>query len=359
MEAPGFRVLTDRIDTPGGGMFAFTGMADHTAMSIKSYEGFHYAWVEEADSLSERSLGLLRPTIREEGSEIWFSWNPRRRVDPVDKMLRGSNLPPRTVVVQANWRDNPWFPKVLEEEREFDEEHNADTYNHVWEGDYATAIKGAYYAAMIADARRQGRVCHVQPDPLLALRSYHDIGGAGARADHYAIWVVQFVGREVRFLDHYEAQGQPLAAHVDWMRKNGYKDAMIRLPHDGSNTNNVSGLTYADHWRQAGFDVPEPIKNQGLGAAMQRVEALRRLFPQTWWDLKCEPGLEALGSYHSKKDDARQLDLGPLHDWSSHSADAAGLVAIDYNPPKTTFTPRADIFAPRLPDESSTSWLGV
>ena len=106
----GFEVLRDEIRTPGGGLIIFQGMQDHTAESIKSLEGFGRAWIEEAQSLSSRSLSLLRPTIRAPGSELWFSWNPRRKSDPVDKMLRGDELPTDAIVVKANYSDNPWLP---------------------------------------------------------------------------------------------------------------------------------------------------------------------------------------------------------------------------------------------------------
>jgi len=107
-----FRVLYDRIETPVGGLIIFQGMQDATAESIKSLEGYQIAWVEEAQTLSARSLALLRPTIRAEGSEIWFSWNPRRKSDAVDEFLR-VNQPDNAIVVKANWRDNAWFPSVL------------------------------------------------------------------------------------------------------------------------------------------------------------------------------------------------------------------------------------------------------
>jgi phage terminase large subunit len=105
-----FECLETEIKTPGGGVISFTGMKDHTAESVKSYEGYDVAWVEEAQSVSPRSLALLRPTIRAPGSELWFSWNPRRKNDPVDEMLRGPVLPTGAVVARANWSDNPWFP---------------------------------------------------------------------------------------------------------------------------------------------------------------------------------------------------------------------------------------------------------
>jgi phage terminase large subunit len=131
-----FRVLDTHIETPGDGIIIFNGMQNHTAESIKSLEGYDVAWVEEAQSLSERSLTLLRPTLRKENSELWFSWNPRHASDPVDAMLRGVNRPPDATVVRANFTDNPWFPKVLQKEMEWDRRIDSEKYEHVWEGAY-------------------------------------------------------------------------------------------------------------------------------------------------------------------------------------------------------------------------------
>jgi hypothetical protein len=78
----GFRIFTDKIETPGDGVIIFRGMQDHTAESIKSLEGFRIAWVDEAQSLSARSLALLRPTIRTKNSELWASWKPHGLLDP-------------------------------------------------------------------------------------------------------------------------------------------------------------------------------------------------------------------------------------------------------------------------------------
>jgi phage terminase large subunit len=125
-----FQVLHDRIVTPGDGLIIFVGMQDATAESIKSLEGFRIAWVEEAQTLSARSLSLLRPTIRTEGSELWFSWNPRRKSDAVDDFLR-ARKPDNAIVVKANWRDNPWMPDVMEEERKLDLEIYPERYQHI------------------------------------------------------------------------------------------------------------------------------------------------------------------------------------------------------------------------------------
>lgn len=119
----------------GKGIIIFTGMQDHTSDSIKSLEGFDRAWVEEAQSLSQRSIDLLRPTIRKKNSEIWFTWNPRFENDPVDVLLRSSELP-GSVIVNVNYSDNPWFPDVLKTEMEYDKGRDLDKYGHVWLGGY-------------------------------------------------------------------------------------------------------------------------------------------------------------------------------------------------------------------------------
>lgn len=131
-----FNVMSSEITTPEGGLILFQGMQDHTAESIKSLEGFDIAWAEEAQAISENSLTLLRPTIRKEGSELWFSWNPRHSDDPVDAMLRGKNPPPDTILVHSSWEDNPHFSTVLRNEMEFDRRRDPDKYAHVWGGKY-------------------------------------------------------------------------------------------------------------------------------------------------------------------------------------------------------------------------------
>ena len=133
-----FDVQDARIkSTQGSGIIIFQGMQNHTADSIKSLEGYKRAWVEEAQSLSQKSLDLLRPTIRLPGSELLFSWNPNEETDPVDALLRGENPPPDAIVVEANYRDNPYLPDVLRAEMEYDRSRDPDKYRHVWLGEYA------------------------------------------------------------------------------------------------------------------------------------------------------------------------------------------------------------------------------
>jgi phage terminase large subunit len=131
-----FRTLNTHIETPKGGVILFQGMATHTAESIKSLEGFSIAWIEEAQSLSQRSLDLLRPTIREEGSEIWASWNPRYPTDPIDKLLNTGEQNNDVTVVHTTYKDNPFFPDVLRKEMEWDRKRDPEKYAHVWLGEY-------------------------------------------------------------------------------------------------------------------------------------------------------------------------------------------------------------------------------
>ena len=130
-----FDVQEAQIRTPGDGLIIFTGMQSHTAESIKSLEGYKIAWIDEAQSLSQRSLDVLRPTMRGE-AEIWASWNPQSPEDPIDMLLRGPVPPPRSIVVEANWDTNPWMPADLLEEMEFDRSTDADKFAWIWGGGY-------------------------------------------------------------------------------------------------------------------------------------------------------------------------------------------------------------------------------
>lgn len=341
-----FEVQRDVIKTPGDGLIIFQGMQDHTAESIKSLEGFKIAWIDEAQTLSERSLALLRPTIRVEGSEIWASWNPTRKSDAIDKFLLGFDAESKTylgppegaIVITANWRDNPWWSSTLEAERKLELARYPERYSHTYEGGYAQMLEGAYFAKSLIEAR--DRITRVGADPLMTCRAFIDIGGTGARADAFTIWIAQFIGREIRVLDYYEAVGQPAAAHLGWMRERGYTPArcQVWLPHDGSTQDKVHDASYEKFFRSSEYSVTV-IPNQGRGAASMRIEAARRLFPIMWFNqATTQPGIDALGWYHEKRDAERGIGLGPEHDWSSHAADAFGLMCVAYEIPKTTDT---------------------
>ena len=312
--------------------FAFAGL-DRNIASIKSKGRLLLCWVDEAEPVTDEAWLTLIPTLREEGgdwnAELWITWNPKRKSAAVESRFRNSK-DPLIKVVACNWRDNPKFPAKLERDRLRDKEERPDQYDHIWDGDYVTTLVGAYYAKHITQARADGRIGRVGPDPLMTYRAFCDIGGTGARADAFTIWVAQFIGLEKRVLKYYEAVGQPASAHMDWLREKGYvgTNTTIWLPHDGDTQDKVFDVSYKKAFEGAGYTV-EVVPNQGKGAAMARVRAAQRVFPSMWIDADgCQAGLEAIGWYHEKRDDARNIGLGPEHDWSSHGADSFGLMAV-------------------------------
>jgi phage terminase large subunit len=117
-----------------GTWFNFAGLRTNPE-SVKSKEGITRAWIEEANTVSQRSIDLLVPTVRENDSELWWSWNRHRATDPVDKMFLGEKgPPPKSLVRRVNWQNNPYFPDVLRDEMEYDKLRDPDKYAHIWEG---------------------------------------------------------------------------------------------------------------------------------------------------------------------------------------------------------------------------------
>ena len=316
----------------GNVSFAFVGL-DRNISSVKSKGRILLCWVDEAEPVTAEAFSTLIPTLREEGegwnAELWVTWNPKRKTAAVEGRFRHSK-DPLIKIAECNWRDNKKFPAKLERERLRDLEERPDQYDHIWEGDYVGVVEGAYYAKHITRAKAEGRISRVAADPLMTIRLFCDIGGTGAKADAFTMWAVQFIGKEVRLLNYYEVVGQPIDAHLDWMRRNKYTPdrAQIWLPHDGKAQDRVYNVSYESAFADAGYDV-EVVPNQGRGAAAARIEASRRLFPSMWFDAeKCAAGLEAIGWYHEKKDEKRGVGLGPEHDWASHGADSFGLIGV-------------------------------
>lgn len=314
--------------------FSFAGL-DRSIDSIKSKGRILLCWADEAEPVADSAWSTLIPTLREEGddwnAELWVTWNPKRKTAPVESRFRHST-DPLVKVVELNWRDNKKFPAKLERDRQRDLVERPDQYDHIWEGGYVTAQEGAYFASHLAKAKDEGRIGAVAADPLLTLRAHCDIGGTGARADAFTIWIDQFVGQQVRVLDYYESVGQPMEAHAAWLRSKGYGPdrVTIVLPHDGAQHDRVNRVTYESAFKDMGYKVVV-VPNMGAGAASRRIEAVRRLFPSIWFnESTTEAGRDALGWYHEKRDEARGIGLGPDHDWASHGADAFGLMAVDH-----------------------------
>jgi phage terminase large subunit len=226
----------------GKGLIIFEGMQNHTADSIKSLEGFDRAWVEEAQSLSQRSLDMLRPTIRKPGSELWFTWNPREASDPIDVLLRGPTPPPDAIVLEVNWQQNPWFPQVLRDEMEYDRNRDPDKYQHVWQGQYLQNSEARVFRnwriqefEAPADAvHRLGADWGFAVDPTVLVRCH--IVGRTLYIDHEAYMVgCEIVNTPDLFMQVPEAEKWPIVADssrpetIAHMRKHGFPKIMAAV----------------------------------------------------------------------------------------------------------------------------------
>lgn len=230
-----FDVLDAQINAKNGGLIMFQGMQNHTAESIKSLEGFDIAWVEEAQSLSQRSLDLLRPTIRKPASELWFSWNPREASDPVDALLRGDEPPPGAHVIEVNFTDNPWFPDELRAEMEYDRRRDPDKYAHIWLGSYQQNSEARVFKNWRVEEfeRPDGTIFRLgadwgfASDPSVLIRC--DIDGNRLYVDYEAYMVgCEIVNLPELFMGVPDAEKWPITADsarpetISHMQKHGF-----------------------------------------------------------------------------------------------------------------------------------------
>ena len=226
----------------GNGMIIFQGMQNHTSDSIKSLEGYDCAWVEEAQSLSQRSLDLLRPTIRKENSELWFTWNPSQESDPVDHLLRGDKPPPDATVIEVNYKNNPWFPDVLRAEMEYDRGRDYEKYEHVWLGKYLQNSSTRVFKNWTveefetpADATlRFGADWGFATDPTVLIRCF--IEGRRLYVDHEAYMVgCEIVNTPELFFQIPESERWPIVADsarpetISYMRSHGFPKIMAAV----------------------------------------------------------------------------------------------------------------------------------
>lgn len=265
-----FEIQRDKILTPGGGVIVFQGMQNHTAESVKSYDDFDGAWVEEAQTLSQASLDLLRPTIRKAGSQIWFTWNPKNATDPVDAFLRGQDPksqanqnwkpPPRSRVVRANWSDNPFFGNtILLEEKDYDLSRDADKYAHIWGGDYLRNSESRVFRNWRVEefdtpANAEfyfGADWGMRVDPTVLVRCY--IVGRTIYVDHEAYRVgCELDRRPAMFAAVPGSQSHPITADGSWpdtvnyMQRNGFPRMRAAVKGPGSVAEGVEWLQSYD-----------------------------------------------------------------------------------------------------------------
>jgi len=352
-----FNVLDQEIRTPRDGKLVFQGMQEQTAESIKSFEDFDVADIEEGQTIKQRSLDLLIPTIiRKEGAQIWARWNPRNDTDPIDKMFRSSKARPSMVCVEVGYEDNPWLTKATLEQIESDFEADPEKAMHIWGGGYEIISEGSYFGKLMAIADKEGRIGNYPFDPDLPVYTSWDIGVD----DYTAIWFMQQNGSQVRCIDYYETSGDGAETIYDEAIKNKpYKYAAHYLPHDVMVREWGAG---AKTRFQTLTDMG--MKNIRVGVAQnpaERINAARAILPIVSFNKDTvSVGVKRLRDYKRRLNRATGFYGGILHDDASHGADAFGEFAVNCQVrPKQSKTrdnkPR-DRWNKRFKDESSSSW---
>lgn len=301
--------------------YKFAGL-DRSLDSIKSKSRILLCWVDEAEPVTEEAWIKLIPTLREEDSELWVTWNPESKRSPTHKRFRDGKPDPRLKVAEINWKDNPWFPSVLQRTRQRDLDDRPDSYDHVWEGEFSTVFHGAYYVRELTAAKNGGRICAVGVEPTLPVHTAWDLG----IGDSTAIWFFQVIGSEIRVIDFYESTGQGLPHYAQVLAEKRYTYGNDWVPHDARVRELGTGRTRVETLKALGRK-PKLVPNHTL---MDGINAVRETLPKCWFDAdRTDYGLDALRQYRSeyKEDDAVFNDK-PLHDWTSHAADAFRYLAM-------------------------------
>ena len=315
-----FDVQRTQILGQNGSRFLFEGLRSNIN-KIKSMEGVNIAWVEEAETVTNKSWDTLIPTIRTTGSEIWVSFNPLDELDAAYQRFV-VDPPGDCYSVKVNYSDNPWFPPELETERKELKLKNPELYEHIWEGNCYANKDGAYFVKYITDSQ----VTNVPVDPALKVNTCWDLG----ISDATAIWFWQLHGKEVRFINYYENSGEGLPHYIrvvdEFLKEHNVLPGRHIAPHDIRVRELGSGQSRIDIARGLGIDF-DIAPNLPI---MDGIEAARRLLPSAWFDAeRCATGLRGIRNYRKEWDDQRQCYKDkPLHDWTSHPSDALRYCAV-------------------------------
>jgi phage terminase large subunit len=317
-----FNVLDNEIRGPDGSLIIFKGMQSYNAETIKSLEAYDIAWIEEAQTLSAKSLELLRPTLRKEGSELWFSWNPRHRTDAVDKFFR-KNPHPDAISVMVNWRDNPWFPDVLRREMLHDKASDPIAAEHVWEGGYGMQA-GAILARWVDRAEKQGRINdRVEFDPKGSpIEITSDIGFR----DTAAWWFWQRRVGGYSLLDYDADSGLDAQEWIVRLRlrlemRGWLKLGKIWLPHDARVRTFQSRHSTIEQFLTAfGAGKCDIVE---MSSKADRINAARTVIKRCeFHETNCELGLDGLRAWEFEYNPDLQVFMKePKHTWASHPSD--------------------------------------
>lgn len=326
-----YEVLAAEIRGKNGTQFAYAGLK-HNISNVKSKEGLDIVWVEEADNTSKHSWETLIPTIRKEGSEIWISFNPDLETDETYKRFV-LDPPSNAIVVKIGWQDNPWFPKVLDDERRSLQAKDPDAYLTVWEGHCRQTIEGAIFAKEIRAAIEERRITRVSYDVTKSVSTFWDLG----RRDFTSIWFAQVVGTEFRLIDYYQARGEYIAHFAKVLKEKPYVYGDHWLPHDGFNQTVGAQHSISQLLKNAGLKVREVPKT----TIAHRINAARTIFNRCVFDeQKTQDGMQALRHWRYEVDPETGIYSDkPVHD-GFDGADAFTYFAVAMREPATRAAPQ-------------------
>ena len=324
IEALGYGYFYTITDTSIKGMngteFMFAGLSNVTAASIKSYESVSICWCEEAQTLTKKSLDTLLPTIRQPGSEIWFSFNPDLINDEIYQRFV-INPPPDTVSVHINYTDNEW----VSEETLRDVEHDRITapadFDNKWLGIPRVVSEGAIYEEEVRKLISEGRYSPVPYDPSLKVHVVADLGWN----DMMVFDLVQVVGSDVRIIDTIEDSHKTLDWYSAQLRAKMLNWGTMFLPHDGTHKDFKTGKSTEQLMREYGWEVqivPKETIEHGI-------RMVRLMFPRLRINsVNCEPLLNAVQRYRRVISPSTGEAGAPLHDAASHQSDCLRYVAL-------------------------------
>lgn len=326
-----YQVLETEIRGSNGTEFSFTGLATHTADTIKSFEGCDYCWVEEGQAVSNASWNILRPTIRKPGSEIWISFNPELETDATYQMFV-VDPPTGAIVVQMNYLDNPWFNEKLEQERLDCLSKQPKDYPNIWEGKCLPAVAGAIYFDEVSQADSDGRIGRFPYDPKLKVHRIWDMGWN----DCMAIILAQRNASAITIVGYVTGTRRTTADYIAEFKGDKYRGwnwGSDYLPHDGFANSRQTGKADADILIGLGCEVKQ-TPNMAVETGIRQA---RLLFPRVYIDkVACAsvdsalPGLvECMKRYRRKINQQTGTAGDPLHDVYSNGADAFRYLAVN------------------------------
>lgn len=328
-----YEVTQTSIRGKNGSEFSFAGLRSNISQ-IKSFEGVNICWVEEAQTVSKSSWDVLIPTIREENSEIWVSFNPELAEDETYQRFV-VNPPKSAVVAKIGWEDNPWFPEVLMLEKDALEAQDPGAAKNVWGGFCRTAVEGAIFGNELAQAEAESRICRVPYDQTKPVHRVWDLG----YADATAIWFLQIIGMEYRLVRYMEASQKTISHFLAESQKFGYVYETDWMPHDVENKQlAANGKSIRDIMVAAGCNVrvlPKVPVTDSINAA-------RTIFNRCWFDKdNTADGIQCLRHYQYEVDvDTKVRGKKPIHNWASHGADAFRMIGLAVNEPRKKPKPK-------------------